>query len=300
MSEAGDTGAANPAPTLLCADDFAMTNGVSQAIVELAEAGRLSAVSAFTTTAHWPSHATWIARTRGKVAVGLHFNLTLGAPLGPMPRLAPDGAFPAVGMLTARALSRTLDTGEIAGECARQLDAFEAEMGFPPDHVDGHQHVHALPLIRRAVLEVAAHRYGKSPVKPLLRNPANSLRGIVIRRSHGAKAALLSALSAGFASAAHHAGFELNDGFGGVTGFDEATVESDFDTACIAPGPRHLVMCHPGHVDAELERIDPVRGRRAAEFRYLAGGRFPAPLWRPSRTAMGKPVDWRAEWMAAR
>jgi hypothetical protein len=36
-----------------------------------------------------------------------------------------------------------------------------------------------------------------------------------------------------------------------------------------APGPAHLVMCHPGHVDAELAALDPVVGRREDELRAL-------------------------------
>ena len=87
----------------LCADDFAMTNGVSRAIVELADAGRISATSAMTTSAHWPAHATWLARVRGTIATGLHLNLTLGAPVSAMSKLAPDRRFPVIGRLTTMA-----------------------------------------------------------------------------------------------------------------------------------------------------------------------------------------------------
>jgi len=287
---------APPEGVLLCADDFAMTNGVSQSIVELAEAGRLSAVSAFTTTAHWPSHATWIARMRGKVAVGLHFNLTLGSPLAAMPNLAPGATFPTINQLTARSLRGAINLHEIAAEVTRQLAAFEAEIGFPPDHIDGHQHVHALPGIRRAVLDAAGTRYSNSRLKPLMRSPCDSLVRIAARGRNGAKAAILAALTTGFTTAARRAGFPVNDSFGGVTGFADTAVEADYAAAVEARSGRHLVMCHPGEFDAELERIDPILGRRVAEHRYLLSGGFQAPLWRPRRTAMGKPVDWQAEW----
>jgi predicted glycoside hydrolase/deacetylase ChbG (UPF0249 family) len=37
-------------------------------------------------------------------------------------------------------------------------------------------------------------------------------------------------------------------------------------------------MCHPGFVDAELQRLDPLTTLREREHAYLAGERFPAVL----------------------
>ena len=39
-----------------------------------------------------------------------------------------------------------------------------------------------------------------------------------------------------------------------------------------------LVMCHPGHVDQELIRLDPLTDLREGEYAYLAGDAFPAVL----------------------
>ena len=39
-----------------------------------------------------------------------------------------------------------------------------------------------------------------------------------------------------------------------------------------------LIMCHPGKVDAELERLDPLTEQREREYAYLAGDAFPALL----------------------
>ena len=48
-----------------------------------------------------------------------------------MPRLAPDGKFPELRGLTARALLGLLDGEEIRAEIGRQLDRFEAGMRAP-------------------------------------------------------------------------------------------------------------------------------------------------------------------------
>jgi predicted glycoside hydrolase/deacetylase ChbG (UPF0249 family) len=37
-------------------------------------------------------------------------------------------------------------------------------------------------------------------------------------------------------------------------------------------------MCHPGHVDAELERLDPLTSLREQEYAYFCGEAFVALL----------------------
>ena len=103
---------------MLCADDYAMTEGVTRSILELASAARLSATSAMTTSRHWPDAAEKLARARDRVSTGLHVNLTLGPPLGPLPRLAPGGKLPTIGDITAQAIGGKLDTTELRAEIA--------------------------------------------------------------------------------------------------------------------------------------------------------------------------------------
>jgi predicted glycoside hydrolase/deacetylase ChbG (UPF0249 family) len=91
-------------------------------------------------------------------------------------------------------------------------------MRAPPDHIDGHQHVHVLPGIRGAVLTEVARRY---PVHaPLLRDPSDRLNSILSRAS-AAKALTVAALAIGFSSAAHKRGLYTNDSFAGFSRFDE-------------------------------------------------------------------------------
>ena len=61
-----------------------------------------------------------------------------------------------------------------------------------------------------------------------------------------------------------------------------AATEADF--ARLFPGflrdlpAQSVVMCHPGFVDAELERLDPLTTQREREYAYLAGDAFPGVL----------------------
>jgi predicted glycoside hydrolase/deacetylase ChbG (UPF0249 family) len=276
---------------ILCADDYAMTEGISRAIGELAAARRLSATSVMSTFDHWPRMAPRLLVHRGHLSIGLHVNLTLGQPLGHMPRLAPQGTFPPLSSLTIWALGGALNVEEIRAEVGRQLDSFEAAMGFPPDHIDGHQHVHVLPGIRGAVLTEVARRY---PVRsPLLRDPSDRLNSILSRAS-AAKALTIAALAIGFSSAAHKRGLCTNDSFAGFSRFDEQEpYTAELEQALSAPGERHLVMCHPGHVDTELASLDRVVNRRRMEYEALmTNSALMTRIWRPSRPGDGAPFDW--------
>ena len=226
---------------ILCADDYALTEGVSRAIGELAAARRLSATSVMVTTPHWPATAPRLRVHRGHLAIGLHLNLTLGEPLGAMPRLAPDGRLPGTQRADRPGAARHRRLAdEIAAEIERQLDAFEKGLGFPPDHIDGHEHVHVLPGIRQPLLEVVSRRYAGA--KPLIRDPSD--RWQRHRRARGsprAKAALSRALALGFAAADAAAGLPTNDGFSGFSRFDLSDA--------LRPGARRRPGCYraPAH-----------------------------------------------------
>jgi chitin disaccharide deacetylase len=277
---------------ILCADDYAMTEGVSRAIGELAAARRLSATSVLATSRHWPRMAPRLAIHRPHLSVGLHLDLTLGPPLGDMRRLAPTGQFPPLRSLAVWSLGGVLDTEEIRAEIDRQLECFEANLGFPPDHIDGHQHVHVLPGIRRVLLDAVAERYRTRA--PLIRDPSDRVKTILTRRVAAPKALILAALASGFRSAAARRGLCTNDSFAGFSHFDEREPYAvELEQSLSAPGERHIVMCHPGHPDAELASLDPVVGRRRMEYETLmSNASLMDRIWRPARSGNGAPLDW--------
>ena len=100
---------------ILNADDYAITHGVSRAIEQLAVARRLSATSAKVTLPDWPEAAKRIRELRDRIAIGLHLNLTVGAPAGPMPDAAPLGQFPSLKTLLLRSLTGRLSREDSTG-----------------------------------------------------------------------------------------------------------------------------------------------------------------------------------------
>lgn len=282
------------ANVILTADDFGMTEGVSRGIEELAIARRLSATGGMVTFAHWPEHGARLAALRPHLAIGLHFNLTLGRPCGLMPTLAPEGVLPPVGTLIKSAVLGRIPAGEIEAEFLRQVARFEEAVGNPPDFVDGHQHVHALPGIRGAVLSGLAQAFA-GRAKPFVRDPFDHPVRILERKSGGRKHMALATLAIGFGLALKNAGLSCNDGFAGVSAFDRASdYRRELASFFMARGRCHLVMCHPGHPSPELAALDPVVDRREDEFQALMQEpSLTDAIWHPTRSAAG--LDWPAQ-----
>jgi chitin disaccharide deacetylase len=262
---------------ILCADDFGLAAGVSRGIVELAEMGRLSATGAMSNMPGWRRAAPALIPLRDRIAVGLHLNFTVGSPLGPMPGLAPSGTFPALKDLLPKALKRQLPDTEIAEEIGRQIHAFEEAFGAAPAFVDGHQHVHVLPAIRPALIQVLQARGYAGRV--WLRDPTDRATAILRRPVGRNKALIVKSLARGFARSAHAAGFQTNKGFSGFAPLDLSVPAARiFEEAFSKLGARPLVMCHPGYVDDELRALDPALDSRVEELNYLRSEAFRALL----------------------
>jgi hypothetical protein len=99
------------------------------------------------------------------------------------------------------------------------------------------------------------------------------------QRLSNPKALLLDVLSREFRGRAQALGLRTNPAFAGAYDF---TKQPDFAVqfAGFLRGlpPDGLVMCHPGFVDAELERLDPLTRQREREYAFFAGNAFPALL----------------------
>jgi predicted glycoside hydrolase/deacetylase ChbG (UPF0249 family) len=267
---------------ILCSDDFAMTKGISEAILSLAEVGRLSATSAMVTTIHWQGQAKSLIRLHNRMAVGLHFNLSFGSPLGPMPNLAPKGVLPTPNTLIARALADDIDHDEVEAELERQLDRFETAAGFPPDFLDGHHHAHILKGVRRIVIGVLKRRFPSGGV--LLRDPSDTPSRIIARRGLTHKALCVNLLAFGFSKFAIANGFPVNVGFSGYSSFGRVPYSREFETFLACPGPRHMIMCHPGFIDNECGPRDTIANRRPEEYAVISTrAGLPDLVWHPNR-----------------
>ena len=248
-----------------------MSPGVSRGIIEALDAGVLTATSVMTTSPWWPESAAALVPFAGRADIGLHLNLTLGAPLGPMPTLAPAGMLPSIGELMRRVRRSDFPTDEVIAEVDRQMDRFQEVWGGPPDHVDGHQHVQALKPLRAVVFTALRSRGWRA----WLRDSGDHAPRILRRGATLKKALGLAVLSRGFAADARAQALDVNDGFAGFSPFAEnADYGRLFSRYLVAPGQRHLVMCHPGIVDDALRALDPVVATREQELAFLLSKSF--------------------------
>ncbi|HUD34437.1 MAG TPA: ChbG/HpnK family deacetylase, partial [Variovorax sp.] len=209
-----------PVRIALCADDFALHPAVDDAVLRLAHQGRLGATSCMTTSPRWAESARGLrADAPPTLSTGLHFNLTEGH----------GDAAPTLVAVLRDTYARRLPMAGVRERIVRQLDAFEQAMGRAPDFVDGHQHVHQLPGVRDALLDVLVERYGDD-ADPSASAPGPSPMPAVrakvpARRGWGAgKAGVLAVLGGWwFRRRLDHLGIPHNTGFAGVYGFDAPT-----------------------------------------------------------------------------
>lgn len=246
----------------ICADDFAISEGVSRVISELAGTGKVNAISCMAISPRWPADAEFLSTVPKSVEIGLHLVLTDEAPLTPAPRLSAGGRLPPSSRLERMAVLRQAPLEDAAAEIEAQFTRFEEVIGRPPSFVDGHQHVHLLPGIRQIVIEQTACR---SPLA-WLRSCEDRLARI-LRRPFRAKALISASHAVGFARRAAAAKLWCNDSFSGIYDF-KASYADLFPRFLAYPGQHHLVHCHPGEADA-LDPIGDAREREAAALRCL-------------------------------
>jgi predicted glycoside hydrolase/deacetylase ChbG (UPF0249 family) len=262
----------------LCADDYGISTAVNIAIRDLVVRGHLNATSALVVAPScYRSEAVSLAVLNSaapRVAIGLHIALT--APFRPLSRdFAPrrDGAFMPLAATLQRAFLRRFDDDALASEIARQVEKFSQIFGRAPDFIDGHHHVHLLPQIRGAVLHVAKQTAPNAWLRQCGRAAP------FMARLADYKGLFLDILSRSFRRRAAALGLRTNPAFAGTYEF---AADADFR----ALFPRFLdrlpdggvVMCHPGFVDAELQRLDPLTTLREREYAFLASDCFPALL----------------------
>ena len=262
----------------LCADDYGIAPGVNAAIRDLVARGRLNATSVMVVAPTFLQVAASMLATLNsagkRVAIGLHITLT--GPLTPKTpdyRPVADGEFLPLGAMLRVAMQQRLDMGALTREIEAQFAAFTAAFGRPPDFVDGHQHVHLFPQVRQAVLDTARRLAPQAWVRQCGSNLP------VQRRLADPKGMLIDWLSREFRARADRFGVATNPAFAGTYTYrPNADFERIFPTFLEGLPAGGLIMCHPGFVDAELERLDPLTTLREREYAYFCSDRFPEDL----------------------
>lgn len=271
----------------LCADDYGISLSVNAAIRELIARGRINATSVMVAAPSFgQSEAKSLdaLRTSARAAIGLHVTLT--APFRPMSvgfaPTNPAGAFlPLNAVVLPFAAEGTEESEQtnqdkldkLVCEVMVQMNAFITAFGHAPDFIDGHQHVHLFGRVSEAVLKVAKARAPHAWLRQCGR------RLPFWQRFSDPKGLLLDFMSRGFRARAAKLGLRTNPAFAGTYNFSGGAEFAELFPTFLGNLPDDsVVMCHPGFVDDELKRLDPVTTQREREYAYFADERFPAVL----------------------
>jgi len=245
---------AGPRKIVLCADDYALSPAISRAIRELLERARLSATSCMVVFPEFAEDGPLLRSYLDRADIGLHFTLTADRRLS---------------SVLVTGWLRRLDPENIRAELVRQVETFASVVGTPPAYIDGHQHVHLLPAVREAVVEVAQR------IGAYVRLTREPIGFEMLQRPAWVDSAYLSWAAHPLERLASVHGVRTNCGFRGVRSFKEKTTFRDLFRSMISGAANgSIVMCHPGDVDDALRARDPIHRQREEEFTYLASDGF--------------------------
>ena len=271
---------------IVSADDLGLTPAVDLGIARALAAGSVTAVGVIANLAD-PARVAALARAHPGTSFGVHLNLTVGRPVLPpsqVPSLIDEGGrFHRLGVLARRALLGRVVVDEAAAELAAQVERLIAA-GVAVDHVDSHQHVHALPAVAGALV-AAVRRTGVRAVRshrPLVLAVGPESRRAVARYylrhprrllTHGWKRYTAASLA--------RAGLVLPDGMVSGSLLAHPVVGGPLDEwdAILAelPGGTWELVVHPadlGAAEGDVARLGALVERRAAELAALVDPRF--------------------------
>jgi predicted glycoside hydrolase/deacetylase ChbG (UPF0249 family) len=244
------------------ADDFGETEEITRGISAGIEAG---VITSTTIMANMPGTCFALGEVKRlgrEVSFGLHLNLCEGRPLTTCPSLTrEDGTFRPKRELALHALTRRLSLREVEREVEAQAGLL-ADAGVRLSHIDGHKHLHQLPVVSAAVVRTA-ERYSLERVR---RSVAGGLRRLV--RPSTAIRDLLG-WRAGHLFSAHRLRYPSR-----IVDLADLRRAATPDRAAAMLGAGRIVevFCHPGSELADAEK--PGSCDRAAELRFLLSDRW--------------------------
>lgn len=247
---------------ILCADDYGLSDDINDAVRELVDSGKLSAVSCMVLLERCsPVSLAELLKQQPKADLGLHLCLTSeGLPLSSSSTgLALPSLYPSFRNLLRHALLGRVRPREIHLQVASQYEFFLQKCGKRPDFIDGHLHVHQLPGVRQGLLDFVL----SLPVhcRPYIRNTRASLRALCIRRLPWLKAASIAFFGNRIHRALRLSDLRTNDGFAGIYDFRNWRKYSQYLPRFIDSLPHRngIMVVHPGKKDdwrhAEFEAL---------------------------------------------
>ena len=248
----------NVHPPLLHADDLGLAEGVDAAIIDLAQSGRLQGASLL---ANGPSAADAMEAWRNLAEpppLTLHLCLTEGHRLATCPDL-PSG-FGTLLLASLLPWQRRRIAPQLRTVLQQQISRYRQLTGLSHIRLDGHQHIHLVPLVLDAVLDLAPSEsitWMRTTREPLPEGLSLRLWWRSLQTGGLIKWLVLQLLSGLAIPRLRRAGLETNLRFAGVlfsgsmfgTAFRRSW-ETAYSSNTIHTNTRPVVLIHPAVIDA--------------------------------------------------
>lgn len=238
-------------PVMINVDDLGLSAAVNEAVLRLAQIGRIQATSFMSMGTIASDEVAELKKQN--IDIGLHFDLTGFTALGSLKQILIKSYLHA---WSKRILQDAIN---------RQLDVFEDKIGCEPIFIDGHQHIHQFPQIRAVMLKTLLQRYGNQIAVRSTKSP-----------QHDIKAKLIYALG-GYQldNALKQSNITHNHAFAGIYNFnaDIKTLQTKWKQWLTSASEQGLlIMCHPA-VPSESWN-DEIKNARECEWQWLQSEAF--------------------------
>ena len=230
---------------LIIADDFGFNHANDIAMLDLCSAGKIDGVSVFSKYISEKQKNSLLAlRKNHGTKIGLHFNLTIDDN---------KQSLVSVQKLLMRSMFGLLDKKLIAEEFNMQLNIFKDKFNCYPDFIDGHEHVHAFPVITKIICA----KLNKIEYSGLVRHIGSRSREILlrsIRYNFFLKFFTLEVLSINQRIELRKNNLNFNKKFDGLLPRNPSDkilgiLSEIYTTKDLEPT---LIMCHPGMQEKEI------------------------------------------------
>jgi len=254
-------------PVIVHADDFGETADITEGISVAIEAGVVTSTSVMVNMPGTTEALRRMPQLARQASFGVHLNLCEGRPLTRGATLVDaNGEFLRKRTLAARAVSGRLSLQELEAEVAAQLGILR-DTGVRVSHLDGHKHLHQLPIVCAAVANVLP-RFGIERVRITRLGSWRRVHGtMMLAREIAARHAARV-----FARAHLRSPLRTVDLRDLLAGDGLAPL-----AAHRSAGPTPIeICCHPGTPAADQGK--PGSHRRSEELEYLLSPEFRAVL----------------------
>ncbi len=239
---------------ILNADDFGLTPGINEGIIEAHQKGLLTSATLMANGLAFEK-AVYLAQTHPALDLGIHLTLTWGKPLSARshrgPLVTKRGNFQHSLLRLWIIASRSQEQKRIKEELQAQIERV-LEKGITPSHFDSHKHIHILPPILEILLEIGEEYQIRRCRCPLEASFGKDLRAPIKGRL---RAQILAPLARRARKRLYQQGWSTPDSFYGVALTGAWTVQKLEEVLRHLPPGVTEVMFHPGKVDPLLSQL---------------------------------------------